>query len=267
MIPRGSVLIGKLVGIACESIGRKQLNKIVDQLSPAEAKAAAKRLEDLRTKATPFHDTLLEEKYMTLTGLISLLNTPQSVGMFTGGGDVESHGPELALRGYLLLHSKESILSDCTRYMDENIENHRKAYPHPAKPMPEPKGPILSIFLPVFSQSDFKDQQNRALNDLLMLRLALRAYRAEHGRYPSALQELKGEYITDVPEDPFATAGKYKYALAGSSYTLYSVGPDGRDDGGKAIDSPERVKDGLEYMRYQIQPDSKGDIVAGVNVQ
>jgi type II secretory pathway pseudopilin PulG len=267
MIPRGSVLIGKLVGIACEAIGRKQINKIVDQLSPAEARAAVKRLEDMRAKSIPFHETLQEEKYMTLSGLMAMLNAPQSMNQFLGSNESENRGPEMMLRGYLMLHSKETIVSDCTRYMDENIENHRKAYPHPAKPMPEPKGPILSIFLPVFSQSDFKDQENRALDDLLMLRLALRAFRVEHGHYPASLQELKGSYLTDIPEDPFAAAGAYKYAVNGDKFTLYSIGPDGKDDGGRAIDDPARAKDGVDALRYTVMPDSKGDIVAGVNVQ
>ena len=38
---------------------------------------------------------------------------------------------------------------------------------------------------------------------LLMIDLALRAYRAEHGIYPSKLELLKPQYLAEIPLDPF----------------------------------------------------------------
>jgi hypothetical protein len=46
---------------------------------------------------------------------------------------------------------------------------------------------------------------------------------------------------------------------------LYSVGPDGLDDGGKVIDSGP-PQDGSAHLRYNSKMDSKGDIVAGKNL-
>ncbi|HPC62281.1 MAG TPA: hypothetical protein PKX23_16595, partial [Verrucomicrobiota bacterium] len=60
---------------------------------------------------------------------------------------------------------------------------------------------------------------------------AARCYLAEQGRAPSTLQELVPQYLTRVPEDPF-TGGSLLYRPQTTNWLLYSVGPDGTDDGG-----------------------------------
>jgi hypothetical protein len=64
-------------------------------------------------------------------------------------------------------------------------------------------------------------------------------------RDPAALEELGS-----VPPDPFTGRG-FVYGLPGPSYRLYSVGPDGKDDGGSGI------------TVYQMDGASRGDLVAG----
>jgi hypothetical protein len=44
---------------------------------------------------------------------------------------------------------------------------------------------------------------------------------------------------------------------------LYSIGPDGKDDGGKAIDTPAWGA----AQRRTVLWDCKGDIVAGINLR
>ena len=65
--------------------------------------------------------------------------------------------------------------------------------------------------------------------------LALRAYRLEHGAYPATLAALTPAYLKQIPNDPFAASGPLHYKRQGSKYVLYSIGPDGKDDGGKPI--------------------------------
>jgi hypothetical protein len=66
---------------------------------------------------------------------------------------------------------------------------------------------------------------------LLRVDLALRLYRAEHGRFPAQLSALVPGYLDAPPLDPF-NGQPLIYRLQGASYLLYSVGPDGKDDGG-----------------------------------
>ncbi len=66
---------------------------------------------------------------------------------------------------------------------------------------------------------------------LLQAEAAARCYLAEQGRAPPTLQELVPQYLTRVPEDPF-TGGSLLYRPQTTNWLLYSVGPDGTDDGG-----------------------------------
>ena len=69
--------------------------------------------------------------------------------------------------------------------------------------------------------------------DLIRLGFALAAYRADHGGYPQKLGELTPQYIANVPVNVFANDGPLHYAREGKGYLLYSVGPNGVDDGGR----------------------------------
>jgi hypothetical protein len=67
---------------------------------------------------------------------------------------------------------------------------------------------------------------------VLMIELYLRAYQLDHGRWPVRLSELVPDHLPAIPHDPFGN-GEIKYLLNSNSYELYSVGPDGVDNGGK----------------------------------
>ncbi len=62
--------------------------------------------------------------------------------------------------------------------------------------------------------------------------LALAGYHAEHGAYPKELGALAPEYFSELPKDSFS-GGDFIYRAEGTGYVLYSVGPNGKDDGGR----------------------------------
>lgn len=68
--------------------------------------------------------------------------------------------------------------------------------------------------------------------NIVITAIALKRYQLRHGAYPSALAALKPEFATEVPRDPID--GKpLRYRLnSDGTYVLYSVGDDGKDDGG-----------------------------------
>jgi len=75
--------------------------------------------------------------------------------------------------------------------------------------------------------------ENRLCQGFADLALATQIYRGHKGRYPATLAELTPEYIDVIPVDPYSPgAERLKMALAGDGIVLYSVGPDGKDDGG-----------------------------------
>ena len=67
---------------------------------------------------------------------------------------------------------------------------------------------------------------------LVMLELALRCYRSDHGEPPAQLAQLAPTYLNRIPSDPFGGT-PFIYRPKGTNWLLYSVGFDKVDDGGK----------------------------------
>lgn len=88
-----------------------------------------------------------------------------------------------------------------------------------------------------YAQADERMAQNahhrsRAALRLLYTDLALRQFQAKHGEYPESLQELVPELLEQVPLDPFTDKPLSYRREPDGSFTLYSVGPDKKDDNG-----------------------------------
>ena len=74
--------------------------------------------------------------------------------------------------------------------------------------------------------------RRQAVLRLLICGLALRAYSVENGDPPEKLADLVPDYLSEVPRDPYS--GKpLVYRRNAKGYVLYSVGPDGHDNGGQ----------------------------------
>ena len=165
-----------------------------------------------------------------------------------------------------LVYSKRSILHNNARYMDQLSANAKLPYASHHAPPIVPADPINKVVAPVFEQATFTGVENQAQNRLLLVTIALRGYFAERGAYPQLLNELAPKYLKKLPDDPLALNGTFRYRRDGKSYVLYSIGPDGMDDGGKMIDAPQESQSGNSNQRYRVAQDSIGDVVAGKNV-
>lgn len=71
--------------------------------------------------------------------------------------------------------------------------------------------------------------------DLTKLAFALAQYRADHDSYPVTLADLVPKYVAEIPKDIFNDSDLH-YTRQDDGYLLYSVGSNGRDDGGKSYD-------------------------------
>jgi hypothetical protein len=79
------------------------------------------------------------------------------------------------------------------------------------------------------------EQRRQARERMTLLAFALAGYRADHREYPKTLAELVPAYIDALPKDPFSD-GKLHYKSENGGYLLYSVGENGKDDGGRRAD-------------------------------
>jgi len=71
--------------------------------------------------------------------------------------------------------------------------------------------------------------------------LTVERYRLARGKLPETLRDLVPRYLPDVPSDPF-DGEPLRYKRLERGYVVYSVGPDGNDDGGKEPPPPVRGK-------------------------
>jgi hypothetical protein len=91
----------------------------------------------------------------------------------------------------------------------------------------------VATFLPAMDQAEQRSDVVRMKNRLTRTALGLAAYKADHGGYPASLDALVPSCLAAVPNDVFSEKPVI-YAPTQVGYTLYSVGPNMIDDGGKS---------------------------------
>ena len=80
-----------------------------------------------------------------------------------------------------------------------------------------------------------------AISRLLICELAVRAYTLEHGAPPQNLHQLVPAYLAKLPADPFdAEGGPMRYVRTETGYVVYSIAPDGQDNGGQPSQPNQR---------------------------
>lgn len=267
-VPRGSSIIGQLVGIACQAIGRKGAWQAVDHLSASDLRTATARMIALEQRHYSWSDSLQEEKWSGVAGLQEVFRRPGGLGsLLSNSSGVQAENRNEGSRVMTaILVGKSTVVKHYMQYMDALIANAKLPYTaHPADP-PIPSDPINQILCPVFNVGRFKELEGVVLqNALLKTTLALHLYRREHAAYPARLEDLTPRYLDSVPADPFARAGTLRYRRRGAGYLLYSIGPDGVDNGGRPVMSPRQGRDNASIHR--VESESTGDIVAGINTQ
>ena len=61
--------------------------------------------------------------------------------------------------------------------------------------------------------------------------IGIESYRLANGRLPERLNEIAPDFLLTIPVDPF-TGRPLSYRKLAKGYVVYSVGEDGKDDGG-----------------------------------
>jgi hypothetical protein len=85
---------------------------------------------------------------------------------------------------------------------------------------------------PNFWRAWFITMKNLTIHEMVKTVIALNRYKLQHGQWPESLEALSPEFMPAAPRD-FMDGQILRYRLqADGSFTLYSVGQDGKDDGG-----------------------------------
>ena len=92
-----------------------------------------------------------------------------------------------------------------------------------------------------------KAEALEALRQMAIAAIALKRYHLAHHEYPERLDAMAPEYFEAVPFDP-ADGQPLRYRCnPDGSFLLYSIGDNGKDDGGDPVSAKE--SDSFSWMR------------------
>jgi hypothetical protein len=271
LVARGATLIEALVGIAVEQI-TAQADLAYLEHAGLTSRQAADRLKDLQAlpPLPPLADKIdLGERFMYLD-CVQLVRRG-GIGMMEGlaGGRPRKPTPEE-------LRALEQIdwapaLRDGNRWYDrlaaasrretraerekalEGIEEDLKALKQEAagpgnlarflvgKTPPDRMAGkaignvLIGLLMPATRKVQGAFDRAEQIRTNLQVAFALAAYHADHGRYPARLDDLAPKYLAAVPGDLFSGKGLI-YRPQTQGYLFYSVGVNGKDDGGRWYD-------------------------------
>jgi hypothetical protein len=87
------------------------------------------------------------------------------------------------------------------------------------------------------------------VREMTLAAIALKRYQLRHGRLPENLAALVPEFLHEVPRDWFNGGVLHYRPQAEGMFLLYSVGEDGKDDGGDP-----RLVNGSRFTRDLVWP-------------
>jgi len=248
-------LIAQLVGIAIEGLALNSGFSILDraQVDTAVMKYLQNELELLSAKQSYYIDLRAEKLWV--------YDNIQRA--FTDDGDGGGHIPSLSLKqmknpppAFLPIKSflaEEKIEAWAKLERRETVELADKLYEfmeHMARKTPaqwredglnfdkeayeiiEGNG-FLKVFMPAIGRVSELSHRSKVSIEALITTLAILQYEANEGQLPKTLDQLiANEYLKHLPMDPYSDKSLV-YKPADDSFTLYSIGADFDDDGGK----------------------------------
>ena len=113
---------------------------------------------------------------------------------------------------------------------------------------------VSAISLPNLSTSLRTEVRAETFHRLTITDIAIMRYQLKHGVAPNELGSLVPEFLAAVPMDPMSGKPLCYRLNADRTFTLYSTGEDGKDDGGDGTPSDGGKKFGLWEGRDAVWP-------------
>jgi hypothetical protein len=92
-------------------------------------------------------------------------------------------------------------------------------------------GTLVNRGLAIAAFSQAVDATPLIIDRSSRIAMAVERFRRDRGNVPTALSDLVPQYLNDVPVDPFS-GRPLLFRPSADAYTIYSVGPNQKDDGG-----------------------------------
>jgi hypothetical protein len=250
-IPRGGNLIAWLVGEACHNLGFSRVEQLISSVPLSALPDLVTRTRRIR-QARPSLEELLEtERVEARAGWTTMFQDMQSCGLTEQWESARSVQDDANLWGTmgLLLTPRRVALSDLeTRYRTAIAESRKPV--RRRLPVPESGTAWMEALEPtVLTLDPWRVERVKTELALLEVALAVRMHRLTRGRYPASLDEIERQWLPFVPADLWDQP--IVYLLKAGQPLVYSLGPDGKDDGGQAVNP------------YRLAAATRGDLVFG----
>jgi len=212
----GSIIPEGIDGAALESTARRAIERVAPQLAADDLARSAKFLASAAASHRPFQEVLLSDFRVQEAMLENI-----------GGG--------YATPSDILAHRRQ--ISEAVVQRDTGVFARRSPLSPRADQgsVGDTAGPRYDESAPVFDQAWFASLNDQTEDCLLALKLASKAYRRQRSTWPKRIQDLSPTFIGHVPDDPFMPGRPLRMRAAGADLVIYSVGPDGVDNGGRPV--------------------------------
>ena len=111
--------------------------------------------------------------------------------------------------------------------LDEEVRTLREGF--------TPYHVFAMMLLPAYDKMGIRMSASQATIDQALIVTALESHRLANGSYPASLTALSPEWLATVPGDWFSDAGLVYRRDADGTFTLYSIGYNETDDGGRFV--------------------------------
>lgn len=168
--------------------------------------------------------------------------------MLSGQWDKTTSGERLKSQLAVGLMKATGLYSKDKDFFLDSMSNFVWAaeQPHPERwnqnlALPAPIAPnrfwvFSRMLLPALNKATKRDVEHAAKIRVTQIALAVERFRIAHANaLPETLEELVPAFCTAIPHDPFAGA-PVRYKKLEKGYVVYSLGADGKDDGGVEYD-------------------------------
>jgi hypothetical protein len=242
-LARGAWLYPRIVAKTCHAIGFAQAEQTALLLSGGQIPAVLTRVRRVRDSWPPLRTTLDIERIQTMANYSDYFRT----------GDVrppceleDGLGPALRL----LIQPRRAVLATVDHYLsDEQRELVKPVRERVPVRMPEDAWSRTILLYHDVISDPWRTEKLGTQFALLEVALAVRMYYLEHGRFPTRLSDISKKWLPAIPVDLWDQPITYR--LKSGQPVIYSLGPDGKDDGGQPTDP------------IDLTPSSRGDLVFG----
>jgi hypothetical protein len=233
------ILVSQLVCIACNSMARKQIENLLPQVSFADEDLVMFQ-NDLRAidARDSLRRALIGERALGSQAFLNpdmIADTGTNTGVsplvyVTRGDDLACY---LQYMDRMIATAEQSWAEGRQSRADIDAQFKQQVT---ASPLARIRYPLTALIMPALGSATDAGARGSAQTLSADAALAAELFRRRNDTWPTAVEQLSPDFLPAVPIDPY-NGLPLRIVIRDDTAIVYSVGTDGRDDGGQGDDS------------------------------